>query len=563
MRFLGFWNTGRCGGAAPDAVLGSGAGASAQVGAMALAPVRALAVAALAALLTCVLAGAAYAAPQLEEYQGSTRYETAAAQAAAAFPEGVSSGYAVLVSGENDGWPDALSASSLAGMLDCPVLLTSTWELPQTTCDVLDELNIDHVVVVGGEAAVSADVAAEVEGLVSAVERVSGSNRQDTQSAVYRYGKEHGVWSSQAFVASCGNFADALSASSIAYSNTMPVFLVWPDGSFTDSQVADLFDGSIESAIVLGGQSAVSDATEGFMQVATMINSQSEGNSGNVERISGGDRYETSLAIAEWAAGAGCAGWNNAAFASGSVAADALAGSSLQGKDDSVVLLVDNAGSATVSGIAYHAHEVSSSVRVFGGTSAVSVGVREAICNAVGAPYLFSSDEDCSIMGSPLVSVRQMVAMYNSMGKAYPSEELGAGGAWSIWDFCSILYDEAVAEDVRPEVVFAQSMHETGWLQFGGDVSVEQFNFAGLGATGGGEPGNYFADVRTGLRAQVQHLKAYASTDSLNQACVDSRFNYVTRGCAPTVQSLGGKWAVPGTYYGSALMKIINMTKTY
>ena len=123
------------------------------------------------------------------------------------------------------------------------------------------------------------------------------------------------------------------------------------------------------------------------------------------------------------------------------------------------------------------------------------------------------------------------------------------------------MLEEANAEGVRAEVVFAQAMHETGWLQFGGDVSADQCNFAGIGATGG-VPGNSFNtygsnSVRMGLRAQVQHLKAYASTASLNNACVDPRFNYVQRGCATTVEALGGKWAT-GSGYGQALMNQIN-----
>ena len=61
-------------------------------------------------------------------------------------------------------------------------------------------------------------------------------------------------------------------------------------------------------------------------------------------------------------------------------------------------------------------------------------------------------------------------------------------------------YDEAVAEGVRPEVAFVQTMKETGFLQYGGDASVEQFNFAGLGTTGGGVPGNSYPDVRTGIQ---------------------------------------------------------------
>ncbi|MDO4183427.1 MAG: GBS Bsp-like repeat-containing protein, partial [Coriobacteriia bacterium] len=157
-----------------------------------------------------------------------------------------------------------------------------------------------------------------------------------------------------------------------------------------------------------------------------------------------------------------------------------------------------------------------------------------------------------TIMGASSATAAMMVARYNQMGKPYPSAALSRGGAGSIEEFCTILYEEAVAEGVKSEVVFAQAMHETGWLQFGGDVSVEQFNFSGIGATGGGVPGNSFSSVREGLRAQVQHLKAYASTAALVNPVVDPRFTYVTRGCAPTVEDLGGRWAAGGGY-GDAL----------
>lgn len=143
------------------------------------------------------------------------------------------------------------------------------------------------------------------------------------------------------------------------------------------------------------------------------------------------------------------------------------------------------------------------------------------------------------IMGRSDTTVAQMINMFNEKNKPYPGVYASKGAA-TINDFCKILMQEADAEGVRAEVVFAQAMHETGWLQFGGDVSPEQCNFAGIGATGG-VPGNSFVDVREGLRAQVQHLKAYASTEPLNQERVDPRFNYVSRGCAPTVEDLGGK----------------------
>lgn len=145
-----------------------------------------------------------------------------------------------------------------------------------------------------------------------------------------------------------------------------------------------------------------------------------------------------------------------------------------------------------------------------------------------------------SIMGKTGVTVEQMVKMYAKSGRNYPAEKLSAGNAPTIRDFCRIVYEEAEAEGVKAEVVFAQAMKETGYLQFGGDVKIEQFNFAGLGATGNGVSGERFADVRTGVRAQVQHLKAYASAESLKNTTVDKRFQYVSpRGSAPCVEALG------------------------
>lgn len=156
------------------------------------------------------------------------------------------------------------------------------------------------------------------------------------------------------------------------------------------------------------------------------------------------------------------------------------------------------------------------------------------------------------IMGTSPVTAEQLVSYFKSAGVSYPSEELGEGGADSIETFATMYCEEAAAEGVRPEVAFVQTMKETGWLQFGGDVSVNQFNFAGLGTTGGGVPGNSYPDVRTGIRAQVQHLKAYASTEPLNQECVDERYEYVLKGCAPYVEWLGQKENPAGTGWATA-----------
>ncbi len=171
-----------------------------------------------------------------------------------------------------------------------------------------------------------------------------------------------------------------------------------------------------------------------------------------------------------------------------------------------------------------------------------------------------------TIMGATRTSAAQIARYFKAKGATYPSDVYSSKGVATIEDFAKILVEEATAEGVRAEVVFAQAMHETGWLKFGGLVTAEKCNFAGLGATGNtadGEATDYgrgytYEDVRTGLRAQVQHLKAYASTEPLVNACVDQRFTYVTRGCAPTVGSLSGKWAVPGNGYGESIAKTMS-----
>lgn len=173
------------------------------------------------------------------------------------------------------------------------------------------------------------------------------------------------------------------------------------------------------------------------------------------------------------------------------------------------------------------------------------------------------ADGQYPIMGSSDVTVQEMVDYFNASGEEYPAEELSEGGADSIETFCQMYYDEAAAEGVRPEVAFAQTMKETGFLQYGGDASIEQFNFAGLGTTGNGVPGNSYPDVQTGIRAQIQHLKAYATSDSLNQECVDDRYEYVKKGSAPYVQWLGQQenpeglgWAT-GDNYGYDIVGMI------
>ena len=198
----------------------------------------------------------------------------------------------------------------------------------------------------------------------------------------------------------------------------------------------------------------------------------------------------------------------------------------------------------------------------FGEDGARRTGIQEID----GEQYIFDSDGKLAqfykISGTTNYTASDFVKLFESKNKQYPAIYASKGAA-TIEEFCQIYIEEANAEGIRAEVAFCQAMLETGWLRFGGDVKAEQCNFAGIGATGGGNPGNSFVDVRTGIRAQIQHLKAYANKEELNQECVDPRFGYVQRGSAPYVEWLGipdnpngGGWA--GTKgYGTAIINLI------
>ncbi len=163
------------------------------------------------------------------------------------------------------------------------------------------------------------------------------------------------------------------------------------------------------------------------------------------------------------------------------------------------------------------------------------------------------------IMGGSIYSAQQLAKLYMKYNSSYPSDLMAnctpGNNAPSLLEFCKMYIDEAEAEGVKAEVAFCQAMLETGYLKYGGDVKPEQYNFAGLGATGNGAVGASFPDVRTGIRAQIQHLKCYASTDGLKNVCVDPRWWDALRGKAPYIEWLsipnnpnGFGWAADAKY---------------
>ena len=166
-----------------------------------------------------------------------------------------------------------------------------------------------------------------------------------------------------------------------------------------------------------------------------------------------------------------------------------------------------------------------------------------------------TADDGTAIMDAAKATAAQMQAYIRGVNPNVPQ---------SVIDMIPLYISEGKAEGVRGDVAFAQSCLETGNFTFEGSaVTLDQCNYCGMGVTSNGVKGNSFDTPQLGIRAQIQHLKAYASTEALRQACVDPRYKYVQRGCAPYVEWLGQKenpqglgWAA-GAGYGSKILRIL------
>ena len=177
-----------------------------------------------------------------------------------------------------------------------------------------------------------------------------------------------------------------------------------------------------------------------------------------------------------------------------------------------------------------------------------------------------AATEKTAIMGETQATAQQMALFCRSKNSTPQLTSC------SLEQLAEMFIEEGKAEGVRGDVAFAQSLHETGYFKFGGIVLPAQNNYAGIGALNGNTTGQAasFPDPRTGVRAQIQHLKAYASTEALVNECVDPRFSLVARGVAPYVEWLGAAdnpqgrgWAVPGAGYGANVVKLLGQILAY
>lgn len=177
---------------------------------------------------------------------------------------------------------------------------------------------------------------------------------------------------------------------------------------------------------------------------------------------------------------------------------------------------------------------------------------------AAAVPKTVSAEDD-SIIGTPLASQQQCVDFLLSVNPA-PNITV------SPQELVSYYYEEGAREGIRPDVAFAQALKETGFFRYGGTVTPDQNNYCGLGTTSSQVKGAYFASARLGVRAQIQHLLAYASTRQPNMPVVDPRYSLVRSSYGTRTLGrwgdLNGRWAVPGYTYGQSILSIFRAMLT-
>ena len=146
-----------------------------------------------------------------------------------------------------------------------------------------------------------------------------------------------------------------------------------------------------------------------------------------------------------------------------------------------------------------------------------------------------------AIISKPRLNSKQLTAFFMSMKPDADKEKVSR--------ISSIYIEESRIESVNSDIAFAQMCLETGYLAFTGLVKSDMNNFCGLGAIDNVNNGVVFETEELGIRAHIQHLKAYASKKPLINICVDPRYKFVLpKGKAPLVRGLTGKWATDPEY---------------
>ena len=275
-----------------------------------------------------------------------------------------------------DSYYDALTAASLAGVKNCPILLTDPETLSPETASLIGRLGASKAYIVGGPSAVSPSVERQVSDLsgVNEVERLWGDYARDTAMAIYREGTREGAWGDTAIVCTVNSYLDGLAASSYSFAKGAPIFLVNSDLVLENDALSAIASGGFKKVIVMGGTSAVSSA----------IGTQLFGVVNNISRMAGDDAYETARLFANRCLEDGMQ-MNGAAVTTAQSYYDALCAGPLCGRANAPILYADEEYTESAEAFFTTYAPFFNRGYVLGGYSAVPKSVVQELKAAVAA----------------------------------------------------------------------------------------------------------------------------------------------------------------------------------
>jgi len=342
----------------------------------------------------------------LTEIEGSDRFETAVKVSQMTYPDvypaqGSTQGV-IIASGFS--FADALAASSIAGIMDYPILLTKPDTLPEVTRAELVRLGVQKAIIVGGEAVVSKQVAIQLTELLglASVTRLSGSDRYATAEQIFdQMSVSENPFGDTLIIATGVDFADSAAIAPFAAAQKAPVLLAQPNGGLTVATKAIIESNpGFTKAIIVGGTTRIGPDTQAYLEgvFSSRLQADAEpdsqqsgeepvsdpafatvpGDPNAVIRLAGTNRYETSRVIADYLVDSDCFSFDTTAIASGFSInfPDALTSASYLSKNG-IPLLLANAPDSCRSVLSQFASEdLCSQGVVFGGISAVPQLVR-------------------------------------------------------------------------------------------------------------------------------------------------------------------------------------------
>ncbi|MDP4179174.1 MAG: cell wall-binding repeat-containing protein [Bacillota bacterium] len=300
-------------------------------------------------------------AKKIYRLQGANRFQTSTA-IAKQVNDSTTLENVVLTSGYD--FPDGLSGSTLAKQLNAPLLMAGNLSDSQEAFSYISThlKQNGNVYILGGTSAVGQDTEDALKLKGYTVNRIWGKDRIGTNcSVIDNLNVQEGT---PVFIANAYGFADALSASSVASINGYPILLT--DSASMSSSITEKLSKIKPSAVyIAGGTGVVSNSIED--SIKTLLPSST------VKRLSGNNRYDTSMAIFNFFN----LNTNNIILASGKDFPDALCGSQLAASLNCSMVLADE-NNLYAQQSQYYKKSIQN-FYLLGGTGAISTNVDSAI----------------------------------------------------------------------------------------------------------------------------------------------------------------------------------------